>query len=119
MVLWNNLVIDVLPSFALALEPSAGDTMRRPPRPAREPVLGRRTLARIATQAALIAGVGLTVYYGIAPLLALDLPECQTMTFVAITAAQLLAVFNARTETGSRFAGAHKIRSCGRLWSSP
>lgn len=108
MVLWNNLVIDVLPSFALALEPSADDTMRRPPRPVGEPVLGRGTLARIATQAALIAGVGLIVYYGIAATLGLDLAQSQTMVFVAITAAQLLAVFNARTESGSGFVGARK-----------
>jgi Ca2+-transporting ATPase len=108
MVLWNNLIIDVLPSFALALEPSADDTMRKPPRPAGEAVIGRGTLTRIAAQAVLIAGVGLTVYYGIAPDLDLDLAQSQTMTFIAITAAQLLAVFNARTETGSGFTGAHK-----------
>jgi Ca2+-transporting ATPase len=52
MVLWNNLVIDVLPSFALALEPAGQDTMKDPPRPADEPVIGRSTLRRIATQAA-------------------------------------------------------------------
>ena len=33
MVLWNNLIIDVIPSFALALEPGRGDSMREPPRP--------------------------------------------------------------------------------------
>ncbi|WP_293781684.1 HAD-IC family P-type ATPase [uncultured Aeromicrobium sp.] len=108
MVLWNNLVIDVLPSFALALEPSADDAMRKPPRPPREPVIGRRMLTRIATQAVLLAGVGLTVYYVIAPAFELSLAQRQTMTFVAITAAQLLAVFNARTETGSGFTGAHR-----------
>ena len=103
MVLWNNLVIDVLPSFALALEPAADDTMKDPPRPAGEPVLGRSTLARIATQASLIAAVGLITFYVLAPALDLEGAARQTMTFVAITAAQLLAVFNARTETGSGF----------------
>lgn len=108
MVLWNNLVIDVLPSFALALEPAGEDTMKDPPRPAGEPVLGRATLRRIATQAALIAAVGLTTYYAIGPALDLVGAPRQTMTFVAITAAQLLAVFNARTETGSGFIHATK-----------
>jgi hypothetical protein len=103
MILWNNLVIDVLPSFALALEPAGEDTMKDPPRPAGEPVLGRSTLKRIATQAALIAAVGLTTFYVLAPAFDLDGTSRQTMTFVAITAAQLLAVFNARTETGSGF----------------
>jgi P-type Ca2+ transporter type 2C len=45
MILWNNLVIDVLPSFALALEPSREDVMREPPRDPREPV----STARAAT----------------------------------------------------------------------
>jgi P-type Ca2+ transporter type 2C len=103
MILWNNLVIDVLPSFALALEPAGEDTMKDPPRPAGEPVLGRSTLKRIATQAALIAAVGLGTFYVLAPAFDLDGASRQTMTFVAITAAQLLAVFNARTETGSGF----------------
>jgi P-type Ca2+ transporter type 2C len=106
MILWNNLVIDVLPSFALALEPAGEDTMKDPPRPAGEPVLGRSTLKRIATQAALIAAVGLTTFYVLAPAFGLDGTSRQTMTFVAITAAQLLAVFNARTETGSGFVNA-------------
>lgn len=106
MILWNNLVIDVLPSFALALEPAGEDTMKDPPRPAGEPVLGRSTLSRIATQAALIAAVGLVTFYVLAPAFDLDGTARQTMTFVAITAAQLLAVFNARTETGSGFVNA-------------
>ena len=103
MILRNNLVIDVLPSFALALEPAGEDTMTDPPRPAGEPVLGRSTLSRIATQAVLIATVGLTTFYVLAPAFDLDGTPRQNMTFVAITAAQLLAVFNPRSETGSGF----------------
>jgi P-type Ca2+ transporter type 2C len=30
MILWNNLIIDVLPSFALALEPGREDAMKHP-----------------------------------------------------------------------------------------
>lgn len=108
MVLWNNLVIDVLPSFALALEPAGQDSMKERPRPAGEPVLGRSTLLRIATQATLIATVGLSTYFLLAPALGLAHAQAQTMTFVAITAAQLLAVFNARAETGSGFVNATK-----------
>ena len=47
MILWNNLVIDVLPSFALALEPSDGDSMRTPPRDPAEPLLDRATVRRL------------------------------------------------------------------------
>lgn len=108
MILWNNLVIDVIPSFALALEPGKDDAMREPPRPPGEPVLGRGTVRRIVCQGLLIAGVGLVAYFTAVGPLDLTTPEAQTTTFVAVTAAQLLAVFNARTERGSGFRGASR-----------
>lgn len=106
MILWNNLIIDVLPSFALALEPSRADAMRQPPRARDEPVLGAGTVRRILTQGALVGGVGLTAYLLAITVLDLDLDAARTMTFVTLTAAQLLAVFNARTTAGSGFRGA-------------
>ncbi|MGM0385093.1 MAG: cation-translocating P-type ATPase, partial [Actinomycetota bacterium] len=106
MILWNNLVIDVIPSFALALEPGRDDAMHDPPRPKDEPVLGRGTLKRILVQGALIAAVGLSAFFLGLETLGLTLPQAQTMTFIAVTTAQLLAVFNARSERGSGFAGA-------------
>ncbi|MGM0385812.1 MAG: cation-translocating P-type ATPase [Actinomycetota bacterium] len=108
MILWNNLVIDVIPSFALALEPGRQDAMRGPPRPKDEPVLGRGTLRRILVQGALIAGVGLSAYFLALGPLELSLAQAQTTTFISVTTAQLLAVFNARSERGSGFAGASR-----------
>jgi P-type Ca2+ transporter type 2C len=58
MILWNNLIIDVIPSFALALEPSSDDAMSEPPRPKGEPVLGAGTVRRIVVQGLLVGGVG-------------------------------------------------------------
>ncbi|GAU71345.1 cation-transporting ATPase [Streptomyces sp. NBRC 110611] len=106
MILWNNIIIDVIPSFALALEPSSDDAMRHPPRPKNEPVLGAATLRRILTQGALVGSVGLTSYLLATTTMNLDLDTARTMTFVTLTTAQLLAVFNARTDTGSGFRGA-------------
>ncbi|MFP4615847.1 MAG: cation-translocating P-type ATPase [Thiohalorhabdus sp.] len=108
MILWNNLVIDVLPSFALALEPSRRDVMRQPPRDPREPVISREVVQRILTQAALVAGVGLTAFGAGAGPLALGTEGAQTMTFVAMSLGQVLAVFNARAERGSGFRGAFR-----------
>jgi P-type Ca2+ transporter type 2C len=106
MILWNNLIIDVLPSFALALEPGRQDAMKEPPRSKSEPILGRGTLRRIAAQGVLIASVGLSAYFLALGPLGLPTAAAQTTTFVAVTAAQLLAVFNARSEHGSGFVGA-------------
>lgn len=106
MILWNNLIIDVLPSFALALEPGRDDAMKQPPRAKNEPILGRGTVQRILAQGLWIAGVGLSAYALALGPLQLSSGAAQTTTFVAVTAAQLLAVFNARAERGSGFRGA-------------
>ena len=106
MILWNNLVIDVIPSFALALEPGKEDAMKDPPRRKDEPILGRGTVRRIISQGLLIAGVGLASYFIALNVLELPIQQAQTTTFVALTAAQLFAVFNARSEHGSGFKGA-------------
>ena len=106
MILWNNLVIDVLPSFALALEPSREDVMREPPRDPSEPVIDRGVIRRVLGQAALVGGVGLAAYGAATLWLGLDTPGAQTTTFVAMSAGQVLTVFNARSERGSGFRGA-------------
>jgi len=106
MILWNNLIIDVIPSFALALEPSSDDAMDQPPRPKGEPVLGAGTVRRIVVQGFLVGGVGLTAYLLALGPLDLSLDDARTATFVTLTSAQLLGVFNARTDRGSGFRGA-------------
>jgi P-type Ca2+ transporter type 2C len=108
MILWNNLIIDVIPSFALALEPSDDDAMDAPPRPKDEPVLGHGTTRRILTQGVLVGGVGIVAFLLARGPLELALAEARTAAFVTITAAQLLAVFNARTDHGSGFRGASR-----------
>ncbi|WP_165949767.1 HAD-IC family P-type ATPase [Micromonospora sp. KC207] len=106
MILWNNLIIDVIPSFALALEPSSDEAMREPPRSKSEPVLGAGTVRRILIHGTLVAAVALTAYLLASKVMNLDLDHARTMTFVTLTSAQLLTVFNARTNIGSGFRGA-------------
>ena len=110
MVLWNNLIIDVLPSFALALEPGREEVMTEPPRPAGEPVIGRDVIKRILVQGGLVTAVSLTAYFmGLGPL-ELEGAQLQSLVFVTLTGAQLLSVFNARTDQGSGFAGVTRNR---------
>jgi Ca2+-transporting ATPase len=110
MVLWNNLIIDVLPSFALALEPGREEVMSEPPRPAGEPVIGRPVITRILVQGGMVTTVALIAYFmGLGPL-GLEGAQLQSLVFITLTGAQLLAVFNARTDHGSGFAGASRNR---------
>jgi Ca2+-transporting ATPase len=72
--------------------------MQRPPRPPREPVINRPMWVGIAIQTLAIAGVTLTAY-------AIGLrthPEspvyAETMSFVTLSASELLRAFTARSE---------------------
>src|SRR5205085_2834858 len=56
-ILWINLVTDGLPALALAMEPPDPDVMRRPPRPANEPLIPRRLGLLMAAEGALFAAV--------------------------------------------------------------
>ncbi|MBI1310617.1 HAD-IC family P-type ATPase [bacterium] len=58
-ILWVNLVTDGLPGLALAVEPGERDTMRRPPRPPNEHVLGRGMATDIVWIGLLMGGVSL------------------------------------------------------------
>ena len=115
MILWNNLVIDVLPSFALALEPGRGDAMRRPPRDPDEPLLDRATLKRLFTQAAVVAASGLAAFGAGRWGLGLEPAGAQTMTFLAMSAGQILTVFNVRRDRGAGIVGATRNRW---LWAA-
>jgi Ca2+-transporting ATPase len=58
-ILWVNLVTDGLPALALGLEPPERDVMRRPPRPAREPVITRERAVFIVVHGLLMASAAL------------------------------------------------------------
>lgn len=88
-LLWLNLVTDILPALGLALEPPERDVMRRPPRPADEPLLTMADLRSAVFESTVIAGATLGAHaYG----LARYGPGQQTrsVTFLSLVATQLL-----------------------------
>jgi Ca2+-transporting ATPase len=105
-ILWLNLITDVFPAFALALEPSAPDVMARPPRDPKESLLPPRFVALIVWQGMLLAGVTLLAFhvglrwYG-------DegdgLRHAKTMAFMTLAFAQVFHAFNARSRRRSIF----------------
>ena len=103
-ILWVNLVTDVFPALALAVEPAAPGVMRRPPRPPNSSLLSRDLVVLIGWQAVMLAAITLSIYawaigsYG-------EGAHARTMALIAIVGVQLGHVFNCRSRTRSAFEG--------------
>ena len=95
-LLWINLLSDVLPALALAVEPPEPDVMAHPPRDPQEALLSPRTLGAIAGDAAVLSAATLGVHaiglgrYGAGA-------RVSTMAFSALTAGQLAHALTLRT----------------------
>jgi Ca2+-transporting ATPase len=103
-ILWVNLVTDVFPALALAMEPASNETMKRPPRPPDENLVSSRFLLLIGWQGAMLAGITLLAY-----IWALDLygpgSHSRTVAMLAIVGVQIGHTFNCRSRTRSIFIG--------------
>ena len=105
-ILWLNLVADVFPAMALALEPSAADVMTQPPRDPGESLITLRLGFRIAWQGALLAACALTAFtvarrwYGGS---AVGVSHASTVAFLTLAFAQVIHAFNSRSRTRSAF----------------
>jgi Ca2+-transporting ATPase len=103
-ILWVNLVTDVFPALALALEPAAAGVMRYPPRSTREAFLSRAFIVLIAWQSAMLAAITLMAYwwaltrYGPGD-------HARTIALLSLVGVQLGHMFNCRSRTRSAFEG--------------
>ena len=102
-ILWMNLVTDGLPAIALGVDPSEEDIMERKPRNARESIFARRLHLKIGFSGVLISICTLAVF-----VLALkhnpeDIVKARTLAFTTLVMAQLIFVFECRSEYHSIF----------------
>ena len=103
-ILWMNLVTDVFPALALAVEPASPYLMHQPPRDPGERLLSRRFMVLIGWQALMIASVSLASYawalrmYGPGS-------HSRTIALFALIGAQLGHMFNCRSRTRSAING--------------
>lgn len=103
-ILWMNLVTDVFPALALAVEPASKDIMTQPPRSSRTTLLSRSFLILIGWQSAMLAAITLMAYvwslgkYGPGP-------HSHTIALFALVSVQLGHTFNCRSRTRSAFDG--------------
>jgi Ca2+-transporting ATPase len=98
-LLWINLLTDVAPALALAVEPAEPDVLQRPPRDPQQPIIGRAQLLRYGLESAAIAA-GTMLAYGYGWLRYGPGPRSGSLAFNALTLAQLLHAYSCRS---SRF----------------
>ena len=103
-ILWMNLVTDVFPALALAVEPASPEIMKQPPRNPRRSLLSAGFVTLIAWQAAMLAALALAAYTW-----ALNIygpgTHARTIALFALIGGELGHTFNCRSRTRSAFAG--------------
>jgi len=118
-ILWLNMITDIFPALALALEPSAPDMMKRSPRDPNESLVPPQFIGLIAWQGFLIAGVTLLAF-----IIGMrwhgtegdGLRHAVTMTFMTLALAQVFHAFNARSQRRSMFTA--RLFTNGWLWGA-
>jgi Ca2+-transporting ATPase len=101
-LLWINLLTDIAPGLALALEPPEPDVLRQPPRNPAEPILKRADLKRITFESAVLSAGTLGAYgYGLARYG--KGAQANTLAFTGLTMGQLLHVLSCRSPTHRLF----------------
>ncbi|MEA5627956.1 HAD-IC family P-type ATPase [Nostoc sp. UHCC 0251] len=101
-LLWLNLVTDIFPGLALALEPPEPDVLSQPPRNPEERIIKTSDFQRIIFESATISVSSLTAYgyaisrYGIGA-------QASTLGFMSLTMAQLLHTLSCRSPQHSIF----------------
>jgi len=104
-ILWINLISDLFPALALAMEPPDAKVLKRGPHNPNARIMDRTDFKRISSEAGLMAGLALVAFgagtsrYGRGP-------RAQTMAFVTLTSAQLLHTFSSRSVEHSVFRSA-------------
>jgi P-type Ca2+ transporter type 2C len=118
-ILWLNLITDIFPAMALALEPSASDEMRRPPRDPRRPLITPRFGWTIVWQGVLLCGCTLSTFA-----IGMDwhgatgagLRQAVTIAFMTLATSQVLHTFNARSRRRSALTS--RLFTNGWLWGA-
>ena len=102
-ILWINLVTDGLPGLALAVEKSERGTMRRPPHPPGEHVLGRGMARDIAWIGLLMGVVSLALGYWYWANESSSVTHWRTIVFTVLTLAQMGNALAIRSSSDSLF----------------
>ncbi|MCT8139770.1 calcium-translocating P-type ATPase, SERCA-type [Anaerobacillus sp. CMMVII] len=97
-ILWINLVTDGLPAMALGLDQAESDVMRRNPRHPQESVFARGLAWKIVSRGFMIGVVTLIAFWLTLSQHPDDLMRAQSVAFATLVMAQLIHVFDCRSE---------------------
>lgn len=103
-ILWINLVTDIFPALALAVEPPSPKTMTRGPLSSRETLLSKPFLVLISWQGAMLAMIALAAYFWSLQTYG-EGAHTRTVTLLAVVGSQLGHLYNCRSRTNSAFNG--------------
>jgi len=103
-ILWMNLVTDVFPALALAMEPASPDAMKQPPRSMQSTFLSRPFLTLVAWQSMLLAALALGAYFWALRVYGPG-AHARTIALFSLVAIQLGHTFNCRSRSRTVFDG--------------
>jgi len=118
-ILWLNMITDIFPALALALESSAPGLMKQAPRDPKESLLPPHFIGLIVWQGALLAGVTLLAFFIGLRWYGSDVDGSRhavTMAFMTLALAQVFHAFNARSQRRSAFSA--RLFTNGWLWGA-
>ncbi len=103
-LLWINLISDIFPGLALAMEAPEPDVLDLPPRSPNEPIVKKSDFTRLTFEAGTLTAGAMAAYaygisrYGLSP-------RAGTLTFQSLTMGQLLHSISCRSEKHSIYSG--------------
>ncbi|MDJ0687866.1 MAG: HAD-IC family P-type ATPase [Xenococcaceae cyanobacterium MO_188.B32] len=95
-LLWLNMVTDIFPGLALALEPPEPEVLQVPPRSPEDPILNSQDFQRIISESSVLSVSSMAAYgygiarYGISP-------HASSIAFMSLVTSQLLHALSCRS----------------------
>jgi Ca2+-transporting ATPase len=115
-LLWINIISDIFPGIALAMEAPEPDVLSQPPRPAQAPLFSGADYRNMVAESAVISSASLAAFaYGLARYG--PGARATTLAFQSLTVTQLLHAFSCRSESRKPPWGGKRVRNRYLEWA--